>query len=46
MSNLFSIINGTLVAPDEFIEFLHDSGYEHSIEIAELAVVIQEWAEE
>lgn len=46
MSDLFPIINGTLVAPDEFIEFLHDSGYEHTIDVAELAVAIQDWAEE
>jgi hypothetical protein len=46
MNELFPIINGTLIAPDEFIEFLHDSGYEHSIEIDELADVIRDWAED
>lgn len=46
MNELFPIINGSLIAPDEFIEFLHDSGYEHTIEIDELADVIRDWAED
>jgi hypothetical protein len=35
-----------LVADDDFIEYLHEMGYEGTIDIAELAVEWKEWAED
>lgn len=35
-----------LVADEDFIDYLHESGYDKEIELEELLVLLDEWIEE
>ena len=45
---MFQNIDGVelMVAPGDFIEFVKESGYDGSIELEELMVVLDDWIEE
>ena len=45
---MFQNIDGVelMVAPKDFVEFVKESGYDESIELEELMVVLDDWIEE